>query len=327
MEGSAETERTNGFGCYLLVLGFIIAIIMLLQTVGTRTGGSEVPAALDTQAMLQSPALRAFAVGLMFAAIAGLGIAISFLANHNRELATSPRPRIQPSVLLISFLVFLISFFVLSGIAGVFMVIAGINPETGLGALTYVILQTAVMTGAFALGLWSLAGIVRMTREDPREIGWRLIPTLQAIVYGVGGYIAALPFMLAALIVSQVVFRGVETPEHPIVRTIIESKAAYAAAAALAVIVAPIVEETFFRGMLYTALRSRLGVWWSSLISGAFFAAVHPTLPGGFLPILVLGMVLAILREKTGSLVPSMICHGANNAVALVLVRLIYPFG
>jgi len=326
MERPNETEHPNSFGCYMLLIGFIIAIIVLLQIVGISTGGSESPELIDTQGMLKSPALKAFAAGLMFAAIAGLGISLIFLANHSRELAISTRPSIQPSVLLISFIVFLISFFVLSGIAGVFMILVGSDPEAGRGVLVYVIMQTLVIIGAFTMGFLSLTGIVRMTREDPREIGWRLVPTVHALLYGIGGYIAALPFMLVTLIVSQVVFRGIETPEHPIVRAIIESGTAYAVATILAVIVAPIVEETFFRGMLYTALRSRLGVWWSSLISGVFFAAVHPTLPGGFLPILTLGIVLAILREKTGSLLPSIICHGANNAVALVLVRLVYPF-
>jgi membrane protease YdiL (CAAX protease family) len=326
MERPNETEHPNSFGCYMLLIGFIIAIIVLLQIVGISTSGSESPELIDTQGMLKSPVLKAFTAGLIFAAIAGLGIAIVFLANHIRELAVAPRPRIQPSVLLISFIVFLISFFVLSGIAGVFMILVGADPEAGRGVLVYVIMQTLVMIGAFTLGFLSLTGIVRMTREDPREIGWRLVPTVHALLYGIGGYIAALPFMLVTLIFSQVVFRGIETPEHPIVRAIIESGTAYAVATILAVIVAPIVEETFFRGMLYTALRSRLGVWWSSLISGVFFAAVHPTLPGGFLPILALGIVLAILREKTGSLLPSIICHGANNAVALVLVKLVYPF-
>jgi membrane protease YdiL (CAAX protease family) len=91
----------------------------------------------------------------------------------------------------------------------------------------------------------------------------------------------------------------------------------------LAAVVAPLVEETAFRGLLYTSLRARTGVVASVIISAAIFAAIHPTIPAQFLPIFALGCAFALLREKTGSLAPSMICHGINNAVGLLFVWLI----
>ena len=238
------------------------------------------------------------------------------------------RPRIQAPVLLISFLVCLAGVFLLAGFLGVAVALLGFDVDTGAGATAYLIAQAAAMLGALALGFSALRWLTSYTREDPREIGWRLGPVGKAVAWGVGGYCAVLPFMIAALwlsaLLSRVLFRHLPTPEHPIVPMLLKGGSAFAVAAVLAVVIAPIVEETFFRGMLYNALRGVMGVCGASILSGTVFAIIHPTLPAGFLPILVLGIALAVLRERTGSLVPCMICHAVNNAVALVLVRLLY---
>lgn len=81
-------------------------------------------------------------------------------------------------------------------------------------------------------------------------------------------------------------------------------------------VVVPVAEEIFFRGVVYRGLRARWGALVAALASSAFFGAVHLELVH-FLPILVLGMVLAYSLERTGSLVPAMAVHAVNNAVAI----------
>ena len=274
-----------------------------------------------------SLALGAFLFALFIAGAVGLGLAIAFLSSQGR-FRSARRPRIQPQVLLMSFLVFPVSNLVLGGSIGLAILLLGFSLDTNIGAAVHMAGQILAMLGAFALGWSSLQWLTSYTLEDVREIGWRVGALGRAAAWGVGGYCAAIPFMVAGLVISQrlshVFFRHVPTPEHPIVPVLLKGDAAFAAAMVLAVVVAPIVEETFFRGMLYNALRGVMGVWVASLVSGAIFAIIHPTMPAGFLPIFALGVVLAILRERTGSLVPSMVCHGINNAVALTLVRLIY---
>ncbi len=66
------------------------------------------------------------------------------------------------------------------------------------------------------------------------------------------------------------------------------------------------------------AARRALGRHTAVLASALFFAAAHVQ-PVEFLPILILGIVLAYLYEYTGSLVPGMIAHAVNNLAALVL--------
>jgi membrane protease YdiL (CAAX protease family) len=85
--------------------------------------------------------------------------------------------------------------------------------------------------------------------------------------------------------------------------------------------IGPLVEELLFRGVLLSALLRRLRVVWAMLASAALFALVHLfdlhwlwyALPN----LALLGMVLAWLRLRSGSLWPSVIAHGCNNLLAM----------
>ncbi|OLC29753.1 MAG: hypothetical protein AUH31_06125 [Armatimonadetes bacterium 13_1_40CM_64_14] len=79
-------------------------------------------------------------------------------------------------------------------------------------------------------------------------------------------------------------------------------------------VLVPIGEEVFFRGFIYNTLR-RWGWVWAVILSSVLFAAVHLQIVH-FLPILLLGVVLAVLYQRTGSLVASMAVHGVNNLIA-----------
>lgn len=84
-----------------------------------------------------------------------------------------------------------------------------------------------------------------------------------------------------------------------------------------AVILAPVFEEIACRGLLYTSLRTRFGPWTSAMVSAALF-----TLPHMYSPLVALGLFLgavasAIVYERTRSLLPCIIAHAVNNALAL----------
>ena len=78
-------------------------------------------------------------------------------------------------------------------------------------------------------------------------------------------------------------------------------------------------EETFFRGYAYGVLRARFGVVGGIGASALLFALVHGLEPGAWLPILPVGIVLALLVERSGSLWPAIAAHGVVNALAVLL--------
>jgi membrane protease YdiL (CAAX protease family)/uncharacterized RDD family membrane protein YckC len=87
----------------------------------------------------------------------------------------------------------------------------------------------------------------------------------------------------------------------------------------LIVVVVPIAEEIFFRGMLFGGLRRRLSRLPAAGISALVFGGLHATTGITAVPqLIVFGVVLALLYERTGSLVPGMIAHALNNALALL---------
>jgi membrane protease YdiL (CAAX protease family) len=86
----------------------------------------------------------------------------------------------------------------------------------------------------------------------------------------------------------------------------------------LIVIAAPVSEEVCFRGMLFGGLREKLPRIAAALICGLIFGALH-ALTGvtAVPPLIVFGFLLALLYEKTGSIIPGMLLHMLNNIVAL----------
>ncbi len=79
-----------------------------------------------------------------------------------------------------------------------------------------------------------------------------------------------------------------------------------------ALVLAPIGEELFFRGILYTALKQagfpRLALWGTA----ALFAVLHGNLPA-FVSLLLLAVLLTILYEKTGNLLAPICAHSFFN--------------
>nr|MBC7244823.1 CPBP family intramembrane metalloprotease [Chloroflexota bacterium] len=82
-------------------------------------------------------------------------------------------------------------------------------------------------------------------------------------------------------------------------------------------VVAPIVEEIFFRGCLFAGLYRLVGLRRAAVLSAALFALVH-VLPTSWPPIFVLGLLLALLYEQTGSIWPAVIVHSTMNTLAFL---------
>jgi uncharacterized protein len=83
-------------------------------------------------------------------------------------------------------------------------------------------------------------------------------------------------------------------------------------------ILAPIVEEILFRGLLQSALAKKLPIWAAIGISALLFGAVHFDLYA--LPVLALmGVIFGILYHLTGSLRVTILAHLINNSAALLL--------
>jgi len=86
-------------------------------------------------------------------------------------------------------------------------------------------------------------------------------------------------------------------------------------------VVAPIVEEIYFRGFVFRSYLEQKGPAQAYLFSAAIFAAIHMN-AAALLPIFAMGLLLSLLYSRTGSIVPGMAAHAVNNAAAFLLIYL-----
>lgn len=88
----------------------------------------------------------------------------------------------------------------------------------------------------------------------------------------------------------------------------------------VAVVIAPVLEETLFRGLLQTMIRSFLAKpWLSILISSVLFTTVH-TDAGHWPALFVLALCLGYAYEKSGSLLRPIFIHSLFNGVTIIAV-------
>ena len=202
-------------------------------------------------------------------------------------------------------------------------------------------------TGAFLLSLTALAWPV--FRGAPwaqvrRDIGLTLGGgALREVVIGLGCYAMCLPLLAAGaactyvLVLVQGMFRAAGAgdsfesmggPAHPIVEVFATPGWGQRLAVLfVGVIVAPVVEETMFRGVLYRHLRDatwRFGRAGSALLSAlatmVVFAAIHPQGWVAFPALGALAFGFAMAREWRRSLIPAMVAHGTSNGFVIVLL-------
>lgn len=201
----------------------------------------------------------------------------------------------------------------------------------------------AFFASLLALGWPVLRGVAwSRVRHD---IGWRLgTHPLREMALGPVGYLMCLPLMGVGMMLtiplvlatremtsgSDHFLGSTQGPAHPIIGeigtgTLWTMLHVYLVAA----VAAPIVEETFFRGVFYAHLRAvsrRLGLVASiavgMVVNTFIFAVIHPQ---GFVavPLLMsLAIGMTMLREWRGSLLPSILIHGISNGLVMTLLML-----
>lgn len=91
-----------------------------------------------------------------------------------------------------------------------------------------------------------------------------------------------------------------------------------------AVLLAAVCEELLFRGLLLRLLR-RGGTWTMPILATAvLFAAFHLDVIG-FIPRTLMGIYFGLLVWRSGSILPAIVAHGANNLLAFASVPLTGP--
>jgi len=183
---------------------------------------------------------------------------------------------------------------------------------------------TTVVQG-LAMGAWPVIVARWKGNGVVEDFRWRFKP-----IDLLSGFGMALLLLIAALVMSGAVSSavGLDPGADESTNTQIITDAADPAALWIvlvsAVVLAPIVEELFFRGLCLRAIEKRFGTTAAVLGSTFLFTLPHftnPSLAGTavlFSVIGSIGLILALVVVKTGRLGPAVIAHALFNAVGVI---------
>lgn len=189
----------------------------------------------------------------------------------------------------------------------------------------------AIAVGAVLTGVFYPLGLA--AQQLGLELGFMLVPVAIALRRGAGSLRealarlgvrafrpSALKWMAAALgayLLFALLYASLFGTPHQ--EDIADKLGALPIQILVIAFVAPVGEEICFRGLLFGGLRERLPRLGAALASGLIFGGLHVTSGASAVPPLVFfGLVLALLYEKTGSILPGMALHMLNNLVALL---------
>lgn len=94
----------------------------------------------------------------------------------------------------------------------------------------------------------------------------------------------------------------------------------------LIAILGPINEELVLRGIIYEGYKKKNGAFWALIISSIMFGLMHMNLNQA-LYAMVVGIMLILIREATGSLLAPIICHIVFNGHSTILVFITEKLG
>ena len=158
---------------------------------------------------------------------------------------------------------------------------------------------------------WRALGLkkFRFWRAARLIVGFYILFSI--LIYGIFALISA---YVPAINVAQTQQTGFNNAHGPI---------ELAAGFIVIVLLAPILEEMFFRGLLYPALTKRFNLIGGAIISSAIFGLLHFQANISIYTF-VLGLFLCYLYYKLKSTVPGMALHMLNNLIAfLILFKII----
>lgn len=153
---------------------------------------------------------------------------------------------------------------------------------------------------------------------SPRN-NYKKINFLVKIKLGIKRLILFWPLLLIVSIFSSRLFS--EYHEQDLVLKIQELEISYELIniIVLAVIISPVLEEIYFRKLMYCSLKKNLGVLWAGIITSFLFAVVHLNLYA-FPVLFVLSIVLTIIYEKDNTIFSPVLLHAIFNSVMIISI-------
>jgi membrane protease YdiL (CAAX protease family) len=218
---------------------------------------------------------------------------------------------------------------------GAWVAVLVLNALIALPLAPVLHLEGGLTTGTFLVAALSsdipmlLVVYVRLIMPGavtPADLGLRRLPLDYVLRMGLAAGLTGLVVIdVVGSLLSQVGLRPNQLDQFQFVLS--EGPFAFALLLIAAAVVAPFVEELFFRGFLFGLYRRRQPLWLAYVASSVLFTVLHlePTrmngaqMAGLSVGIFMLAILLDWVYQHTGSLYPGIVAHAVNNATGLIL--------
>ena len=217
--------------------------------------------------------------------------------------------------------VFIVGFFFVGQLV-LPLVLPGLLQSLDIDAASLTVREKAAYTLVTYL-LMAIAGILVLLASiwqfRPLPKNWFQVKWLDNwTVWGIGGYMVALPLVLIVSLINQQIWHG-QGGSNPILSLALKAQDQVALTIFFltASVMAPLYEEIMFRGFLLPSLTRYLPVWGSIVLSGFLFAIAHLSL-SEVLPLMTLGIILGFVYTKSKNLLAPMLLHSLWNSGTLI---------
>jgi membrane protease YdiL (CAAX protease family) len=172
----------------------------------------------------------------------------------------------------------------------------------------------------FVFPLWVARHVVARLSPRPQL---RITPAKALLaLLGIGG------IFLSQAVVLQLLDRANGAPPQPTVTleslSRLPNRVEFLHLLFMAILVAPVAEEVFFRGMLYNALRQRLPTLVAVPLQAIVFGLIHEFGPAGVAFVVIGGVALALVYEWRKTIVAPILLHTAVNGVGMAFIAWSY---
>jgi membrane protease YdiL (CAAX protease family) len=311
VDGGAEREPARYRPLLIGSLALMVAGVLVIAAVAVGAEGAMSDILAGGRAERAATVLTLLMVG-------GMALLVGLLAHAARsvvvrETLSAERYR-GPSVLVMLVIALVAANLAIVPAAGDVAALLDGGELSPLGTL-------AVLT----VTQLALLGIAALYVAAPRAlVGLRLLPE-RGLWRSVGlGLALSLPAWIAAQLIGVVVLLILErfglAPDVGVAERALANADPVVLVVAI-VGVAPVAEELFFRGVVYNAWLREYGPRAAILGSALLFAVIHASL-FLLLPIVGLGIALALLYRATGSLPATIALHAGFNGLTLLIALL-----
>ncbi|MCL5073301.1 MAG: CPBP family intramembrane metalloprotease [Actinobacteria bacterium] len=151
-----------------------------------------------------------------------------------------------------------------------------------------------------------------------RDLGFRYYSILKTIWYTFISLLFIFLISFLYVLALKSIF-GIEAPPSKIDELVANRNISSNILIIVTAVVAPFCEEIYFRGFLYPAFKKSFGVLAALFLSSFLFSLAHLELYS-FIPIMIIGWLLAYIYEKTKSIFTVIFLHSVYNLILISIL-------